>query len=240
MKITVLFALLFALRGFGQHAALEITPLTGDFYVYTTYKDFGGQPFPSNSLYVVTDAGVVLIDTPWDETQFQPLLDSIQKKHKKAVVMCVATHYHDDRTAGLKFLREKGIQTYTSRQTADLCRKHNENAPEFTFAKDTVFTIGNHKFQTFFPGAGHTEDNSVVWFEKEKVLYGGCFVKSTENNSLGNIADADLVAWPKSIQKTMKKFKNPAFVIPGHFGWAGRESLHHTLRLLHKDAQSKR
>ncbi len=239
MRITVILTLFFALSGFGQNP-LQITALTGDFYVYTTYKDFGGQPFPSNSLYVVTDAGVVLIDTPWDEKQFQPLLDSIQKRHAKPVVLCIATHFHDDRTAGLNFLREKGIKTFTSKKTAGLCKKHNGNAPEFSFAKDTVFTVGNHTFETFYPGAGHSPDNIVVWFAKEKVLYGGCFVKSTENSSLGNIADADLAAWPGSLQKTMKKFKNPEFVIPGHFGWKDKQSLHHTLRLLHKNAKSKR
>jgi hypothetical protein len=38
-------------------------------------------------MYLVTNQGVVLFDTPWDSTQFQQLLDSIKIKHGKDVVM---------------------------------------------------------------------------------------------------------------------------------------------------------
>src|SRR4051812_7924454 len=96
---------------------LVISHLTGDFYVYTTYGLFKGSPVPSNSMYLVTAKGVVLFDTPWDSTQFEPLLDSIKIRHGKEVVMCISTHFHEDRTAGLEFYRKKGIRTYTSKQT---------------------------------------------------------------------------------------------------------------------------
>lgn len=33
-----------------------------------------------------------MFDTPWDTTQFQPLLDSIKFKHNMNVLMCIATH----------------------------------------------------------------------------------------------------------------------------------------------------
>lgn len=219
---------------------LEISPLSGDFFIYTTYNDFNGYRFPSNGMYVVTDDGVILIDTPWDKNQFQPLLDSISRKHGKQVKLCIATHYHDDRTAGLEFFKSKGIKTYASRQTFDLCRQYNEKQPEFYFTKDTTFTLGNHRFETFYPGEGHTKDNIVIWFAKERTLYGGCFVKNAGNQSLGNIADANLSAWPASIKKTMDRFPKPAFVIPGHFGWQSNKSLEHTLRLLRKHQKQKK
>src|SRR6185503_661817 len=78
--------------GFGQTKKenLKITHLTGDFYVFTTWRDFKGTPFPANGLYVITDSGAVVIDTPWDTTQFQPLLDSIKAKHNQDVTMCIA------------------------------------------------------------------------------------------------------------------------------------------------------
>src|SRR5688572_5108563 len=54
----------------GLHSqGLELHPLTGDVYLYTTYQDYEGNPVPANGLYVVTDAGVLLIDTPWDTTE---------------------------------------------------------------------------------------------------------------------------------------------------------------------------
>lgn len=213
---------------------LKITHLTGAYYIFTTYRPIRGQAFPSNGMYCVTDDGVVLFDTPWDTTQFQPLLDSIVVRHHKKVVVCIVTHAHDDRTAGLEYFNSKGIKTYSSKQTYDLCKIQHEKQAGFYFTKDTTFTVGNRSFQTYYAGEGHTKDNIVIWCNDEKILYGGCLVKSTETNGLGNIADANLSAWPATIKKLMEKYPKPNFVIPGHFGWTSNAGLQHTLHLLEK------
>ena len=67
-------------RGQKPNSKLDITPLTGNFYIYTTYNEYQGSKTPAHGMYLVTKKGVVLFDTPWDTTQFQPLLDSIQKR----------------------------------------------------------------------------------------------------------------------------------------------------------------
>lgn len=225
---------------YGQDNKLRIRHLTDNFYIYTTYKVYSGVLFPSNSMYLVTNEGAVLFDTPWDTAQFQPLLDSITQRHHVNIVMAISTHYHADRTAGLEFLKQKGVKTYTSKLTYDLCKQHNEKQAEFYFEKDTVFEIGKYRFQAYYAGEGHTKDNIVIWFDRFKILYGGCLVKSTESKDLGNIKDANLQAWPTTIDKVIKHCPNPKFVIPGHFGWASNKGLQHTLKLLrqHKSKHS--
>ena len=138
-----------------------------------------------------------------------------------------------------QFFKRISIKTYPSQKTFDLCKKHNEKQPEFYFTKDTTFAVGNQTFKTFYPGEGHSPDNIVVWFGKQKILYGGCLVKRIENNSLGNVADANFAAWPKSIRKTMGQFPNLTFVIPGHFGWQSNKALEHTVKLLKKDRKKR-
>lgn len=220
---------------------LKITHLAGDCYVYITYNLWRNQPVPSNSMYLVTNEGVVMFDTPWDTTQFQPLLDSIEARHHKKVIMSISTHFHEDRTGGIDFLKAKGIKTYSSRQTYDLCKQRGEKQAGYYFTKDTTFHTGNHSFQAYYPGPGHAPDNIVIWVPGEKVLYGGCLVKSTEATSLGNLSDANLQAWPGSIRKVMQKYPSPTYVIPGHDGWSNNQSLQHTLQLLktHKDKTSQ-
>jgi len=237
IKLTLMFGLLIQTFIFGQakSESLRIIHLTGDFYVYTTYRNLNGNMIPSNSMYLVTEKGVIMFDTPWDTTQFQPLLDSIQNRHNKNVMLCIATHYHNDRTAGLDFLRQKGIKTCSSKLTYDLCKEHKEKQAEYYFTKDTTFIIGNHAFQTYYPGEGHTKDNIVIWFDDEKILYGGCLVKSTENNGLGNIADANLSEWTTTIKNVIKRFPKPIYVIPGHFDWSNNQGLEHTLKLLQEN-----
>jgi glyoxylase-like metal-dependent hydrolase (beta-lactamase superfamily II) len=183
-------------------------------------------------MYVLTDSGAVMLDTPWDTTQFQPLLDSIRIRHHMNVVFCLSTHFHADRTAGLDFLKGRGVKTWSTELTRTLCIANHDHRAEYTFTDDTTFRIGNHEFQAYYPGKGHTRDNIVVWFDREKILYGGCLVKSTENDALGNVEDADLRTWPRTIQNVMDRFAHPRYVIPGHYGWADNGALEHTLELL--------
>ncbi len=158
---TTIIFLLFLTNVLGQAGKqkLEITHLTGDFYVYTTYNSYKGNLIPANGMYVVTENGVVLFDTPWDTTQFQPLLDSIKFRHNKSVVMCLATHFHEDRTAGLEYYRERGIKTYTTTLTDSLCKERGEKRAEYLMDKDTVFKVGQYVFETYYGGQGHTPCN---------------------------------------------------------------------------------
>ncbi len=243
MKKIVIILFLFALSYgiFGQTSeALKISQLSGDFYIFTTYQTYQDMKVPANGMYVVTDEGVVLIDTPWDKTQLQPLLDHIKTKHNKDVVMTVSTHFHEDRTNGIEHLRSKGVKTYTTTKTDELSNKNGYERAEFLLEKDTDFTIGQYKFQTFYPGEGHAPDNIVVWFPKEKILYGGCFIKSTESKSIGNLSHANINEWSNSIKNVQKKFKNPKFIIPGHDGWTSTKALKHTLKLIEESKKKSK
>jgi metallo-beta-lactamase class B len=223
-------------NSYGQvkNKGLDISHLTGDFYIYTTYGSYRGSPVPSNSMYLVTPAGVVLFDTPWDSTQFQPLLDSIIARHQKEVIMCISTHFHADRTAGLEYYRSRGIKTYTTKRTDELSKINNEKRAEFLIYHDSSSAIGRHTFQTYFGGQGHSPDNIVIWFENEKILYGGCLVKSVEAGDLGNLSDANVKEWTHTIENIQRRFKKPEYVIPGHLDWNSRDALTHTLKLIEK------
>jgi glyoxylase-like metal-dependent hydrolase (beta-lactamase superfamily II) len=228
--------ILFSLYGTAQN--LKISKLTNNQYIFTTYQDFKGNKVSANGMYVLTRQGVVLLDTPWDSTQFQALLDSIEIKHKQKVVLCVATHSHEDRARGLTYYQKKGIKTYTSALTDSILKSRDEGRAQFHFLKDTLFDIGGCKFEIFYPGAGHTIDNVVAWFPLEKTLYGGCLIKSTEATDLGYIKESDLTAWPVTLTKLRQKLPKPKFIIPGHQDWKDTHSLDHTLGLLRKSKEN--
>ena len=230
-----LFALIFHLLLFhanAQEIKLKIEHLHKDFYVYTTYMIYKGTATPANGMYLVTEQGVVMFDTPWDPSQNQPLLDSIAKKHHKKVVLAFATHSHEDRTAGLEFLNDLGVKTFTTWQTDSISKLHQFKRAKNHFKSDTIFQLGQYSFQTFYPGPGHTQDNIVIWFPNDKILYGGCFVKSTEAKDLGNLADANTNLWPISLKNVLKNFPNTDFVVPGHQSWKNKFSIEHTMKLL--------
>jgi metallo-beta-lactamase class B len=235
MRINLLtIAFIFSLTNiFGQteRAKLKISHLTGDFYIYTTYSTYKGQPVPANGMYVVTNDGAVMFDTPWDTTQFQPLLDSIKLKHKKNVVMCFATHWHDDKTAGLEYYRQQGIKTYTTVLTDEFSKKNNMKRAEFLMTKDTVFIVGQYSFETYYPGHGHTADNIVIWFNKEKILFGGCLIKGADDKTLGYLGDANVMEYATTLKRVQEKCRKPKFIIVAHSDWKNLNSLQHSIEM---------
>ena len=215
--------------GQAEQAKLKISHLTGDFYIYTTYNVYEGSQIPANGMYLVTKNGVVLFDTPWDTTQFQLLLDSIQLKHKEMVVLCFATHWHSDKTAGLEYYRQQGIKTYTTVLTDELSKQNNKKRAEFLMAKDTVFQVGQYSFETYYPGQGHTADNIVIWFKKEKILYGGCLIKGVDDENLGYLGDANVTEYASTLKRVQKKCRKPKFIVIAHSDWKNIHSLKHSL-----------
>ncbi len=220
-----------ALHAQTENAKLKITPLTGNFYIYTTYNTYEQSKVPANGMYVVTNDGVVLFDTPWDTTQFQPLLDSIKMRHNKKVIMCFATHWHSDKTAGLEYYRQLGIATYTTVLTDELSKQNNKKRAEFLMTKDTVFRTGEYSFETFYPGEGHTKDNIVVWFNNEKILFGGCLIKGASDENLGFLGDGNILQYETTLTRVQKKFRNPKFIIVAHSDWNNLNSLPHSIEM---------
>lgn len=230
LAIAVIFSMT-SIFGQGENAKLKISRLAGDFYIYTTYNLYKEYQLPANGMYLVTDSGVVMFDTPWDTTQFQPLLDSIKLKHNKKVVMCFATHWHSDKTAGLEYYRQLGIKTYTTVLTDELSKKNNKKRAEFLMANDTVFNAGQYSFETYYPGQGHTEDNIVIWFKKERILYGGCLIKGADAEDLGYLDDGNVNEYASALKRVQKKCRKPMFIIIAHSDWKNINSLKHSLRM---------
>lgn len=232
----ILSVCLFACNAFSQSKTSEIAikRLTGNYYTYISYGTYAGAPTPANAMYLVTKKGVVLFDTPWEENYYQPLLDSIWVRHHQKVTMCIATHFHKDRTGGLQYYAGKGINTYTTRMTDSLSEIHHMPRAEHLIPNDTTFNIGGNIFRIYYPGPGHTIDNIVIWFPKEKILYGGCFIKSTDDDNLGFTGDGNIKQWANSIRHVQENFPNPDYIIVGHDDYTNLNSLNHTLEMVNK------
>jgi hypothetical protein len=73
--------------------------------------------------------------------------------------------------------------------------------------------------------------NIVAWLPMEKILFGGCLVKSLDSNSLGNTKDGDLAAYPATLRKVEAAYPRARIVVPGHGACGGPELIEHTLQL---------
>jgi len=235
IKYIVLFVFL-PVYIFGQtRSAVTLSKIEDSIWVHTTYKFFNKVNVPSNGLIIQTSAGLILIDTPWNDSLTVELLDSAKMRFNQDVIFAIITHAHDDRIGGISTLYKKGIKVVGSKLA---CRKAKElgfEVPVQVSSADTTFVIGNETLELFYPGAGHSVDNSVIWIPERKILFGGCLVKAEEYSDLGNIAEANLNEWPQSIQALIKKFPAVQTVVPGHGTWGGQNLLKHTMDLLKQE-----
>jgi metallo-beta-lactamase class B len=188
--------------------------------------------YPANGLVIEDGEGTLLVDAGWNPQQAERLLAWAQNELRRPVRAAVVTHFHEDRLGGMKALLARGLPVYGLDETARLAGAAQKQAPSRTFAEQQ--RVG--PIELFFPGAGHSRDNIVVWHPSSGVLFGGCFVKDGAAKDLGNVADADLAAWPSSLERTRGQFPQMRTVVPGHGLPGGPELLLHTQELLTQQA----
>jgi metallo-beta-lactamase class B len=200
---------------------------------HVSYHDFAGSgPVPSNGLIAKSGNKVLLIDSAWNDAQTRLILDWIEKNLGSKPSYAVITHFHEDRMGGIHEIHRRAIPTISTKLTVELAREHGFEPPQRQFEGSTHIKFGDQSVRVEYSGAGHTRDNAVVWFPKQKLLFGGCLVKSATASDLGNTADADLKAWPITVKRLYDQFTDAQIVVPGHGDIAGRNALEHTLELL--------
>ena len=109
-------------------------------------------------------------------------------------------------------------------------------AEQFNLAEGLELTFGEEKLVLYHPGPGHSPDNIVAWFPRRRVLFGGCLVRS--GDGIPNVADADLEAWPGSIEK-LRRF-DALTIVPGHGRVGNAGLLDHTLDVIAKHVAAER
>ncbi|HYI00867.1 subclass B1 metallo-beta-lactamase [Hyalangium sp.] len=211
---------------------VSVRRLAPGVWVHTTLGSEAYGRYPANGLVIEDGEEALLVDAGWNPQQAERLLTWAREELRRPVRAAVVTHFHNDRTGGAKALTERGLPVYGLEETARLATTRGELAPSHTFAQ--VQQLG--PIELFFPGAGHSQDNIVVWHRGSGVLFGGCFVKDAAAKNLGNVADADTSAWPASLERTRARFSQVRIVVPGHGLPGGRELLVHTQELLRAPA----
>lgn len=215
-----------------QEQQLQVIKIARNTYAHTSFQKYNDVLFPSHGLLISTKEGAVLIDTGWGNEPTEQLLAWVKTNLKQPVIVCVPTHWHDDKMGGIEAVQAQGIPVVTSELTATLAAQNGKGTPDITFATDTTFTVGKQQFEVYYPGGGHTLDNVVVYLPQQKILFGGCLVKDRQAKNLGNTADADLESWPVAIRKVQQRYPKAKLVVPSHGPWGDRSLLSHTSELL--------
>lgn len=81
-----------------------------------------------------------------------------------------------------------------------------------------------------FFGEGHTADNIISYLPSEKAMFGGCMIKEIGAGK-GNLADANVNEWSKSVRKVKLAYHEVQYIIPGHGKYGGVDLLDYTIKM---------
>ncbi len=190
------------------------------------------QNFISNAGFVVTSAGVVVIDALGSPALAERLIGEIKKVTPKPITHVILTHYHADHVYGLQAFKALGAhiiahQAGREYMYADTARlrlqaSREELAPwinektQLLEADEWIngtkeLQIGDTKFVLQPVGPAHTPEDLVVYLPSSKAMYVGDLVFRSRIPFVGQ---ADSGNWIASLDKLLKF--DAAVVIPGH------------------------
>jgi len=214
---------------------IDLIRLSSNAYIHVSRAAMGSFGMVSSNGLIFIDKGkAFLFDSPVDEAQTKTLITWVEKNLQVAFVGFVPNHWHGDCMGGLSYIKSRQIPSYANRMTIDLAKKNHLSFPDKGFKDSLKLKLNDKPIECYYFGAAHSTDNIIVWIPSEKILFAGCMAKEMKATTKGNLADADLKAWPNTIKKVMAKFPSARIVIPGHGDAGGLELLQHTLDVVNK------
>ena len=220
---------------------IEVIRLSGSAYIHISYARVPGFGLVgSNGLIYTSHGDALLFDTPMNDSLTMQLAKWITDSLHVRIVGFVPNHWHSDCMGGLRFLQRHHVESYAHQTTIDIAKSKHLPLPAHGFRDSLQLRAGDAQIDCYYLGPAHTPDNIVVWIPSEQILFAGCMVKSLDAQDLGNIADADTIAYPETIQKVINKFSTVKVVIPGHGAWGGLELLKHTQDLFAKKNEKRK
>lgn len=214
---------------------LYLVEINKNAYVHVSFNpDSEYGRFPSNGLVYINDNKAIVFDTPITEKETELLINWMTDSMHFEVIGLVINHWHNDCQEGIEHFQVRNIKTYASDNTIAISKEKALPVPEIGFEDSLRINVGKTHIDCYYYGEAHSSDNIVCYIPSEKILFGGCMVKSARSRGLGSLTDANLEAWPKTIKTVKDRFKTAEIVIPGHGPYGDLSLLEHTLELLEK------
>jgi cyclase len=213
-----------------QDLGPQIKKLGDGIYVYI------GKNFNSNTGIVLTQDGVVLIDSGHAPTDSRAVADAVKKLTPMPVRFLIDTEPHPDHTTGHFVFSPPAViiaavgagdsMRGRERDTPDRIQKLAATSPEMKAALEgykfipphveyqqkMTLNVGERNFELMYLKGVHSEADTAIWLPKERVLFSAsAFVTEQINIFRPNVTIPDILAAGK-----MMKALNPEQVIPGH------------------------
>jgi len=173
--------------------------------------------------FLLSPEGIAVIDAQFPE-QSKNFIAEVKKSSDKAFRFLINTHHHGDHTSGnisFKGLVQNVVahQNSLTNQQATAAKAKNEDQQLFP---DTVYTekwkakLGGEKIKMNYFGAGHTNGDSVIYFDEANIAHMGDLMFNRRHPFIDRTAGANIESWIKVLDKAADKYERDTLYIFGH------------------------
>jgi cyclase len=215
---------------FAQDLGPQIMTFGDGIYAYV------GKDFKSNTGIILTQDGVVLIDSGHDPTDSRAVMDAVKKLTPLPVRLLIDTEPHADHTTG-HFVFSPPATIIAAAGAGESMRNRERQGPDriaklaatspamktalegykfipphVEYSERMALYVGERSFELRYMKGVHSEADTAIWLPKERVLFSAsAFVSEQVNIFRPFVNISDILAAGK-----MMKALNPEHVIPGH------------------------
>lgn len=174
------------LRGLNEDEFPRVQELAPGVYSYEQLRSAGDERFTTVSLFVVTDAGVLVADGQGNVEETQRLVDTIATITDAPITHVVVCSDHGDHTGGNSAFPEDA--TFFAHPTSAALLSGGsgrggrggaggngaQEARSFTYEMvpdQRILDIGGKQIQILFLGRAHTGGDLMVYLPAEKILF---------------------------------------------------------------------
>lgn len=210
---------------------LKIVPISENSFIHISYLDteeYG--KVACNGLVYIKNNEAIVFDTPTNSEVSAELLKWLVEDKNCDVKAVVINHFHIDCLGGLEAFHAFNIPSYANVETIESAKNNGNVIPQIGFDIQNELIIGGEKVVNQFFGEAHTKDNIISYISSEELIFGGCMIKSL-NASEGNLEDANIKQWSKTVEKIKSENPNLKTVVPGHGKHGNTELLDYTIEL---------
>jgi glyoxylase-like metal-dependent hydrolase (beta-lactamase superfamily II) len=196
--------------------AASVQKIGPDLYAYISDNDAS-----ANSTFLVSDQGILVIDTGLNAQEGSKLLAEIRKISPAPIRWIVNTHYHPDHRGGNNVVGPDAITIST-----EFTRSHAEKPSQENSVNETVGTnglvlyLGGHEVRIYHPGPAHTQGDLIVYFSDEHAIATGDLFLT---NSCPAMDDGDMENWIIALDQMLAL--PVEHIVPGHFELATKNEL---------------
>lgn len=185
-------------------------------YAYISSNDSS-----SNSVFMVGDNGILVVDTGRDEVEGRKLLEDIREVSPLPVRWIVNTHYHPDHRGGNSVVGPNAVVISTAFTRDQVVRGSSDGKSGYSLNQivgpsGITIYLNGHPVYIYAVGPAHTRGDLVAYFpDQHAIATGDLFL----NNSCPYMDDGDLENWINALDHMI--LFPLEHVVPGHFALAG-------------------